>query len=643
MAQMSPAANYAVTPDLASLIAAEAALARNASNLTSGTVDPARVGDLSPTYVTGTVNDLSAFGIYFPEFDGAVANGQQKTDGVTDGVSTAFTSATANFVPGDVGKAISIPGAGVAGALLFTTIAGYVSATQITLAVATSTATSGIVFRWGTDNGAAFNSCMTRCAASKNGQMRLRHGVYLTSGTMTIPNSKAVTIEGDSHEFTGTTIMRFGGTQTIMSAAGSSGGNSLCTFRMRNIEFHGGDLSGTMLNLAGVSNSEMVGVKLCFGTGTMLRLSQWFNSSLTRCYFQNGGSGTTSPAVVMDYESTIALSSSSNTVHFIGCEWEFNGGTDLRITGSDGSGSGGQPQDWTIAVFLTNCKMERIIGNYPLIDIDRGGAIEFSDCFFHLAGSATAAHVWMKGTACVPVRPVTFSNCNFSSNTWNGSGATTGAVIPYFIDMTTGVMLISNCGMNGNPTSDFIHIGSAVGLADVRLSNVSVTNRSILFQDDRAGSLYGYGTIPLTAAFSTIAASLSVNRVIWNLPDAATNTITYYNVAIPADAAPGRPIKIRVLWYSDSNAGAIRWDVGYRYLTLSGDLITGGQTDILTTVTVPGTANNTTTTTFQAASSVNPEANYIAIYLARIGADAADTCTGGGRVLGAELLYELAM
>ena len=50
MAQMSPAANYAVTPNLASLIAAEAALARNASNLISGTVDPARVGDLSSTY-----------------------------------------------------------------------------------------------------------------------------------------------------------------------------------------------------------------------------------------------------------------------------------------------------------------------------------------------------------------------------------------------------------------------------------------------------------------------------------------------------------------------------------------------------------------------------------------------------------------
>jgi hypothetical protein len=49
MATMSPG-NTPITPNLASLIAAEATLARNASNLTSGTVDPARVGDLSATY-----------------------------------------------------------------------------------------------------------------------------------------------------------------------------------------------------------------------------------------------------------------------------------------------------------------------------------------------------------------------------------------------------------------------------------------------------------------------------------------------------------------------------------------------------------------------------------------------------------------
>ena len=63
MAQMSPG-NTPVTPNLASLIAAEAALARNASNLTSGTVDPARVGDLSPTY-----GSVSGEGIFLPAVD----------------------------------------------------------------------------------------------------------------------------------------------------------------------------------------------------------------------------------------------------------------------------------------------------------------------------------------------------------------------------------------------------------------------------------------------------------------------------------------------------------------------------------------------------------------------------------------------
>jgi Cu/Ag efflux protein CusF len=50
MAQMSPAPSTPATPSLISLVTAEAVLARNADNLTSGTVAAARVGDLSATY-----------------------------------------------------------------------------------------------------------------------------------------------------------------------------------------------------------------------------------------------------------------------------------------------------------------------------------------------------------------------------------------------------------------------------------------------------------------------------------------------------------------------------------------------------------------------------------------------------------------
>ena len=54
-------------------------------------------------------------------------------DGVTVAASTTMTSATAGFVSGDVGKSIIIPAAGAQRSDLKTTIATYVSATEVTL------------------------------------------------------------------------------------------------------------------------------------------------------------------------------------------------------------------------------------------------------------------------------------------------------------------------------------------------------------------------------------------------------------------------------------------------------------------------------------------------------------------------------
>lgn len=67
-------------------------------------------------------------------------------DGVTTAASTTFTSASAPFSPAPnqyIGQTISIPGAGVAGATLVTTIAGAASTSSVTLAVAATTAVAG--------------------------------------------------------------------------------------------------------------------------------------------------------------------------------------------------------------------------------------------------------------------------------------------------------------------------------------------------------------------------------------------------------------------------------------------------------------------------------------------------------------------
>lgn len=87
-------------------------------------------------------------------FEIAATTGQAYNDGVTTNASTTFTSATATFVVGDVGqtivqqtsRALNDPtGCIPAG----TTIAAYVSPTQVTLSQPAGATGSGIIFRVG--------------------------------------------------------------------------------------------------------------------------------------------------------------------------------------------------------------------------------------------------------------------------------------------------------------------------------------------------------------------------------------------------------------------------------------------------------------------------------------------------------------
>lgn len=93
----------------------------------------------------------------------AKGDGQVVGDGAMGSGSAILTSATANFTANDVGKAISVKGAGAAGVTtLVTTIASRQSSTQVTLtaANASSGAVSSAVAIWGTDDTAAIQAAV---------------------------------------------------------------------------------------------------------------------------------------------------------------------------------------------------------------------------------------------------------------------------------------------------------------------------------------------------------------------------------------------------------------------------------------------------------------------------------------------------
>jgi hypothetical protein len=93
---------------------------------------------------------------------GAKGDGQQVTDGAMGTIgSGVLTSATGLFASTDVGKYISVVGAGAAGAPLVTTIASFQSATQVTLTATASAIVTGKTVYWGTDDSVAIGTAIT--------------------------------------------------------------------------------------------------------------------------------------------------------------------------------------------------------------------------------------------------------------------------------------------------------------------------------------------------------------------------------------------------------------------------------------------------------------------------------------------------
>lgn len=92
--------------------------------------------DATPQPISGFVGrqDLTAIKT-------AVSDGRFVTDGAITASAANLSSATADFVSGDIGKTVVIPGAGVAGANLITTIA---SITSTTVAVVTDDAATTV-------------------------------------------------------------------------------------------------------------------------------------------------------------------------------------------------------------------------------------------------------------------------------------------------------------------------------------------------------------------------------------------------------------------------------------------------------------------------------------------------------------------
>jgi hypothetical protein len=510
-----------------------------------------------------------------------------------------------------------------------------------------------------TDNGpklqAILDYAATNYAATGAGlTIILPGGDYGFATTANLPVGAKIKLEGEDINpvsatgVRGTRFRRKGSfTGQIIRGVGTTGGydaSGRVRVWLKNIEFNGTNKTGMLVELARVSDSTIEGCRFFNNVGVGLRASEWFNSHIRFTYFHQLGNGRTSPAVLMDSPGPlVATGAGGNTIHMIGCEWEGNTGTDLRITSNDGTYAAGQ--DWTLAVLLTNCKLERNSGDYPLIDLDRVGDFHLSDSFLHLGPDCTGTHIEIKGAAVQPSRPIKISNTSISGSKWDGTSVSGAAVVPYFIDITAGELLLSNVSMNGSPSTAFIHAGSAVNVNAVRMSNVIVTDRSKLIFDERSGSTTNLGSVEVPARYvqqgsTVIAPTLSADQVVYKMLQ-SVRTDWCGNVTVPSDASNGRPIRVRVLWYSPGTSGNVRLEAKAK------PGVQGGSTTVATAaetqpvvVAVPATANQLMQTTFTFAATASP-GQIVPITLSRNGGDATDTLTGNDiRIYQVELRYE---
>src|SRR5688572_18458880 len=109
---------------------------------------------------------------------GAVADARELRDAAIAAGTNVLTSPSAPFTAGDVGKSIVVAGAGAAAAKLKTTIASFVSATQVTLAASAATTASSAGAVFGTDCSAALQAALNAITASRGGTV-IVDGLFL--------------------------------------------------------------------------------------------------------------------------------------------------------------------------------------------------------------------------------------------------------------------------------------------------------------------------------------------------------------------------------------------------------------------------------------------------------------------------------
>jgi hypothetical protein len=319
-----------------------------------------------------------------------------KGDGVdvTSSVSiasgdAALTVSGASFASADVGKVIAVPGAGTAGATLWSTISARTSSTQVTLANAASTTLSVVskTVSYGTDDTAGIQAAVNHAVSNS-------HGLYVPAGIYFVSN---ITLPHDTRQDSGLKEHLVPAINFESGAAWRKTNGGVPNYLLA---------SGRWADNTGYSNSPIIirnGVFDGFGIAYSCYedISYW--STYEKCVFKNAVyHGYHAPQTTMNVSTP--TTSRSNTI-LNRCMFHDNGYNGIYVD----PGAVAVADFWFIDNIAYNNKRE----NVNILQ-SAGWVIKGNHCYYTVAPSSGTASAIVQGDYSAP----------FSGNIWEGYSTT---------------------------------------------------------------------------------------------------------------------------------------------------------------------------------------------------------------------------
>lgn len=222
--------------------------------------------DVSSTYLA---DDLLG-SIHVDRYAVGDANSARGT--ITSGSAT-LTIGTSEFTADDVGKIIHVKGAGASGAVLDTTIATYVSGTEVTLATTASTSVVAARCVWGTDDTDAFQDAVDDATTAGRHMLWMGDKNYLIVGTVTttVPLTICGVFRGFAHIHAAD--LSTGGTAFVAGLTSNqplfhhgrtafgldpTAGGSVQSAQFRDVLFYGGEADRPCLSWARLNGENVM-------------------------------------------------------------------------------------------------------------------------------------------------------------------------------------------------------------------------------------------------------------------------------------------------------------------------------------------------------------------------------------------------